>query len=236
MEEIRPMAALALGVDTHAVKLPYDLLSVMNLSALWKLAGSDINTAQGAEVKIWCLNSQRRHTNKLYRITPTVDSISFDIMSFIYKYNLNVGRITSNNSKDRIVFQILSASSSSSYLLYVQQLCVYKRTTPTFYMEKFADCMLPNTDVRYIVWEMAGCGVETYSNPQHFVLRLYYRLGNGLAARSYFICTSVGQCTTKCTASTTTQIRRRPHDSHRLLILLLKTERTSDNIYYIYYM
>ena len=46
------MAALALGVDTHAVKLPYDLLSVMNLSALWKLAGSDINTAQGAEVKI----------------------------------------------------------------------------------------------------------------------------------------------------------------------------------------
>lgn len=43
MENLRPMAANVLNKSVEEVVLPYDLLSLMNLTSLWTLLSHDIN-------------------------------------------------------------------------------------------------------------------------------------------------------------------------------------------------
>ena len=43
MEELRPQAANALGVDSSTIRLPYDLLALMDLTTLWNRIGHNLS-------------------------------------------------------------------------------------------------------------------------------------------------------------------------------------------------
>ncbi len=50
MEEMRLKAARALGKKEEEVQMPYDLVSVMDLSALWNIIGNNVSFMAGREV------------------------------------------------------------------------------------------------------------------------------------------------------------------------------------------
>lgn len=50
MEGLKPLAARALGINQETVRVPYDLLSVINLDSLWTAVGNDVSVNAGIEV------------------------------------------------------------------------------------------------------------------------------------------------------------------------------------------